>query len=116
MLESYPLGADLKRSHPMEGGEARDAEQSETVRAPSGTEVAEITHGDGVLTRLSEDAVVSRQPAGSSAAGEPVSLRLHAGSSWHRLWPEPGRHGIAVQTPVATATASDGAFSIVCEA
>src|SRR5689334_14976953 len=95
---------------------ASEGEQSEVVRAPSGTEVAEITHGDGVLTRLSDDAVVSRQPGAGPPAGEPVALRLHAGSSWHRIRPAPGRPGIAVQTPVASVTADDGAFTVVCEA
>src|SRR4051794_11822834 len=116
----YPEGADLKRSQVMQADDGRDVlgaengDQAATVRAPSGAEVAEIAHGDGVLTRLSSDAVVSRQP-GRGQSDQPVSLRLHLGSSWHRLWSAPGRHGIEVQTPTALATATDGAFSVVCE-
>src|SRR5437763_14200464 len=115
MANSYPPAGNLKNSLPMQGGETHQDERSATVRAPSGTELAEITQGDGVLTRLSEDAVVSREPVHEPAPGEPVALRLHSGSSWHRLWSAPGRHGIVVQTPVVTARASDGAFTVVCE-
>src|SRR5436190_22921411 len=116
----YPEGADLKRSQVMQADDGRDVlgaengDDAATVRAPSGAEVAEIAHADGVLTRLSSDAVVSRQP-GRVPADQPVSLRLHLGSSWHRLWSALGRHGIEVQTPSALASATDGAFSVVCE-